>query len=590
MKLAAISDVGFAIHDPKGGRWDIHNFTLSTDSLSFSELPDSAFSTPARYVAEMFRRLCSLEEAGREATKFVFNPLFATSKLALLLVLVKLRALGSPDCLLVLTDKNGRLAGYLFPSWMKEGDSRFLALLSAINGEMDAELLQRAFLSTAACISVEHLGLGRAGHNGFLYEENRSVYEWVARRAIEMLRACVTSDSPSVARSQRDAIPFTGVMPYHAGDVLFFSIAFNHTRPHPYISRIVVNKAYQAIVVDNAPSLSPLTIDFPPANRDQDIRRMSDYTYFQRFCDELPEDSFYSYYRASRLYSVPKFHLIDQFAFALGAHIRSRSELLREKKPSPEVFVPKDSSAPHRILLHFDGGWPLKVYPKELQEELIELLSAKGFAITVLASKIYEHPKCDVTIFSGHEPFVELLRSHHLLVAMDSFPAHYAAHVLGLPTICLFASTRPENSDARPAVNYSYLEKGLPCRPCSGGTQCPLYGDSYCRNFVGPEPVVAEVTRMLESASSRERPISGVSSTLSQQPANRRPPSMSGDRKQHISIRFIRLKRALSSPGLLVPHYPVQLYREFRDAVKKEGALLAAIRTKRYLQKILSRR
>jgi hypothetical protein len=589
MKLATISNIGFAIHDPKGGRWDIHNFTLSPDSLSFAELPDSAFATPARYIAEMFRRLCSLEEAGREATKFIFNPLYATSKLALLLVVAKLRTLESSGGLLVLTDENGRPAGYLFPSWMKASDSRFLALLSAIHGEMDAELLHRAFLSKAACITAEHLSLDRATHNGFLCEENRSVYEWVARRAIEMLRVYVTSKTPSEATYQRNAIPFTGIMPYHAGDVLFFSIAFNHIRPH--ISRIVVNKAYEAIVADNAPGLSTLTIDLPPVNRgDEDTQRGNDdFAYFQRFCDELPEDSFYSYHRASRIYSVPKLHLIDQYAFALGAHLDSRSDLVLEKKPSPEIFLPKRLPGPHRILLHFDGGWPLKVYPKELQEELIDLLSARGFAITVLASRIYEHSKCEVTIFSGYEPFVEMLRTQHLLVAMDSFPAHYAAHVLGLPTICLFASTRPENSNARRAINYRYLEKGLPCRPCSGVAQCPLYGGSSCRNFVGPKTVAEEVTRMLESAGSRDGPMSGVHPTLSQVPENPRSPSAGGRRKQHVHVRFIRLKVVLASTVLLAPRYLVQLYREFQIAVRKEGLLLAAIRTKRYLRRTFGR-
>jgi len=590
MKLGTISDVEFVVHDPRGGGWDLHNFTLSPDSLSFSELPDSAFATPARYIAEMFRRLCSLDEAGREATKFIFNPLYATNKLAVLLMAAKLRALGSPDRFLVLTDESGRPAGYLLPSWLKTSDSRFLALLSAVSCEMDAELLSRALFAPAACMVVEHLDLGRAGHNGFLYEENRSTYEWVAHRAIEMLTIRVTSESPSEALRQRNAIPFTAVMPYHAGDLLFFSIAFNGTDSD--ISRVVVNRAYLAIVQANAPALSTLTIDLPPANRDEGSPRDSalpDYAYFQRFCDELPKDSFYGYYRASRNYNTTKHHLIDHFAFALGGGLGSRSELSLQERRSPELFLPERPSGPRKVLLHFDGGWPLKIYPQALQERLIDLLTARGLAITVLASTRFEHPKCEVAIFTGYEVFVEMLRTHHLLVGMDSFPAHYAAHVLGLPTICLFANTQPENSDARPAVHYRSLEKGLRCRPCSGVAQCPLYGEPSCRNFVDPEMVADEVTRMLEATSGREGHLTEHPATLFQLPEYDRPPLTRGRRKQHVHVRFIRFKILIASAVLPVPRYLAQLYREFSISVRKEGVLLAAVRTQRYLRRVLRR-
>ncbi len=588
MKLGAISDVEFVLHDPRGEGWDFHNFTLSPDSASFTALPDSAFATPARYVAEVFHRLCTLDKAGHQTTKFVFNPLYVANRLAILLVVAKLRALGSPDKLLVLTDQNGRPAGYLFPSWLQSGDCRFLALLSTISGDVDAELLRRALLSGAVSVAVEHLDLRRARHNGFLCEENRFVYEWVARRAIAILTTCVTSEIVSEAIQQRNTIPFTAVMPYHAGDLLFFCIAINGTRSD--ISRVVVNKAYVAIVHSNAPALSTLTIDMTPANRDHGSQRsvaLPDYAYFERFCNELPKNSFYGYYRASRNYNTTKHHLVDHFAFALGEHFDSPCEFLTQKRPSPELFFPRQLSGPRRVLLHFDGGWPMKVYPRELQENLVDLLSERGFAMTILASTQYEHPKCEVAIFTGYERFVEMLRGHHLLVGMDSFPAHYAAHVLGLPTICLFANTQPENSDARPAVHYSYLEKGLRCRPCAGVSQCPLYGDHYCRNFADPETVAIEVTRMLEATGNPDEDRLGEPATLTQLPARRRAHATSRRRKQHVHIRFIRLKIAIGSAVLPAPRYLSQLYREFSDSVRKEGILLAAVRTRRYLLRLL---
>ncbi|MHB1620143.1 MAG: glycosyltransferase family 9 protein [Sulfuricella sp.] len=590
MKLGTISEVGFVINDPQGDKWEIHSFTLSPDSLAFSKLPDSAFSTPARYVLEMFNRLCLTEE-GHETTKFIFNPLYATNRLTVLLVLATLQALESPDSLAVLTDKSGMPAGYLFPSWFKAADSHFLALLSTVHGETDAELLQRVFFTTVPCIPVDHLCLRRSGHNGFLYEENRSIYQWVAGRAINMLKSHVTADNQHEAECQRNAIPFTAVMPYHAGDVLFFTIAFNHIRPP--VSRIVINKAYRCIVADNAPTLVALPIDLPLVNRDEDFRRGNvtpDHAYFERFCNELPEDSFYGYYRSSRNYNITKLHLIDHFAFALGGHLCSRAELLLNKKPAPDVFTPTPSSGPRRVLLHFDGGWPLKIYPKEQQEKLIDLLYAKGYSVTVLAGTPYEHPKCQVTTFKGYEPFIGLLRSHHLLVGMDSFPAHYAAHVLGLPTICLFASTRPENSDARAAPNYTSLEKGLRCRPCSGISQCPLYGDSYCRNFGGPETVAAEVERMLETVGKGRAEQPNIPTMPPEIAEDCRPQPKGKQLKiKHISLSHIRLKVALTWVVLPYLRYLLQLYREFVTAVRVDGLLLASLRALRFLRRALRR-
>jgi hypothetical protein len=116
-----------------------------------------------------------------------------------------------------------------------------------------------------------------------------------------------------------------------------------------------------------------------------------------------------------------------------------------------------------------------------------------------------------------------------------------------------------------------------------------LYGGSNCRNFVGPKTVAEEVTRMLECTGSRDGPMSGVHATLSQIPENRRSPYTGGRRKQHVYVRFIWLKIVLASTVLLAPRYFVQLYREFQIAVKKEGLLLAAIRTKRYLRRTFGR-
>lgn len=591
MKLGLINESDFALTDPESSRWSMHSFTISTSSLSFSEIFDSAFATPARYVQEIFVRLCLLEAPGQETPKFVFNPLFEVNRLSILLVLDALRKVSSSHEIAVLNDRNGLPAGYLFPGWLTSEDSRFLALLSTVHGKNDAELLQRAFFATTPCIPLAHLSLKWFGHNGFQYEGSRSIYRWVADRAIRMLASRVKANERHEATRQRNAIPFSAVMPYHAGDLLFFSIAFNHSRP--LASRVVINKAYQDVLVQNSPALSALLIDLPLPNRDEDFRRGNvtpEHVYFECYCDELPEDSFYGYYRSSRNYNLTKFHLIDHFVFALGKRLCSHAELVLNKRPSPNWFTPPPSSGPRRVLLHFDGGWPLKVYAKKQQEQLIDLLCAKGYSLTVLAGTHYEHPKCQITTFKGYEPFVELLRSHDLLVGMDSFPVHYATHVLGLPTICLFASTRPENSNARVASNYSYLEKGLRCRPCSAISQCPLYGDAYCRNFVAPETVAAEVVRMLEIVGAGMPEQTNTPSRRAEIPEDCRPqPERKKPNVKHISLSHMRLKVALIWPVLPFSSYFFQLYREFVAAVRTDGLLLAGLRTLRFLRKAFRR-
>jgi hypothetical protein len=591
MKLGIINESNFVLSDPGCESWAIYSFTISGESLSFSEIFDSAFATPARYVEEIFARLCSLEEPGRETSKFIFNPLFRTTQLNISQILDALRKIAPAHEMAVLSDDKGLPAGYLFPAWLTGKDSRFLSLLSTVHGETDAELLQRAYLATASCIPLNRISLKWNDHNAFQYEGNRPIYRWVADRAISMLASHVKANDRDEALRQRDAIPSTAVMPYHAGDLLFFIVAFNNLQLS--VSRVVINKAYMDIVADNAPRLEALPINLPLVNRGEDFLRGNvtpDHAYFEQFCHQLPEDSFYGYYRASRNYNTTKFHLIDHFFFALGGHLASRKELLVPQKTAPDLFTPEPSEGPRKILLHFDGGWPLKIYAKDQQEQLIDLLYAKGYSITVLAGTTYGHPKCRITTFKDYGHLVELLRSHHLLVGMDSFPVHYAVHVLGLPTICLFASTRPENSNARPAPNYSALENGLRCRPCSAISRCPLYGVPYCRNFVDPDAVATEVERMLEGATTG-RPVSHADSTTlldvakdSGPQAGRSPP-----KTELISFKYLWLKSALVWPTIPYNGYLFRLYEDFAAVVRSDGVLLAMLRTLRFLRKSLRR-
>lgn len=583
MKIGIINESRFILSGSDIDSWAIHSFTISGSSLSFSEIFSSAFSTPARYVEEMFVRLCSLDEPGQRSPKFIFNPLFRMEKLNIELVLDALRNASLQHEMAVLSDDQGRPAGYLLPARLMSKDSRFLALLSTVDGTTDTGLLQRAYFATASNVQLGHISLKWCTHNGFRYEGNLSIYQWVTDRAIKALDRQVQANDSDEALHQRDAISFTAVMPHHAGDLLFFIIALNHLQSS--VSRIVVNKNYADIVGDNAPNMTVLPIDLPVINRGEDFQHGTptpDHFYFERFCDQLPEDGFYGYYRPSRNYNVTKFHLIDHFIFALGGRLGSQTELLVPKKAAPTLFVPELTDSPRKILLHFDGGWPLKIYPKNQQEQLISLLYARGYSVTVLAGMQYDHPKCRVTTFKSYESLVELLRSHHLLVGMDSFPVHYAVHVLGLPTICLFATTRPENSNARPAPNYSFLERGLRCRPCAAISRCPLYGGSDCRNFVDPGTVLAEIEKMLYAVAN-ETPtvLEAPTAPLKVAAADH---SRSAPKTKYISLKHLRFRAFFIWPGLPPGSYFYQLYEEFTAIVKANGLLPAVLRTVRFLR------
>jgi hypothetical protein len=599
MRIGVISNSRYLISDPNR-EWNLHSFTISPDTLSFSKIFPSAFATPARYVQEIFLRLYAIEESSQHTHKFIFNPLFDAGRLEILLVLGTLKKLALAQGVIVLTDRTGVPAGYFFPAWMKSEDSHFLTLLSTVNGKMDADLLSKAYFTEVECVQVAHLYLGRAGNNNFLYNENKGVYIWVAEKAIGVLTSRLTSISLGgcdrvEARRLRNSIPFTAVMPHHAGDVLFFALAFNRTQSH--VTRLAVNIAYRDIVVDIAPKLDVFAIDAPLINRDNAFRQgkvMPESAYFNTFKDSLQDDGFYYYCRPSRDYNVSMFHLIDHYAFALGSQCCTSDKLPSMHRPTSSVFSPNIPNDPPKILLHFDGGWPLKVYPKSSQEQMIDLLHTKGYDVTVLSGKEHSHPKCQVTIFKSYDQFKLLVKSHHLLVGMDSFPTHFAAHVLGLPTICLFASTRPENSNAPAAANYLYLEKGLRCRPCYGIVKCPLYGNDYCDNFVSPETVVSEIDRMLrvvrQHGSSRNEAVLPTSGK--QEKCLPSPNDVITYQVRTINLRYLRAKVLLAAlAGLFMPplFFVLTIQREFTASLQREGLLSTYLRTLRFLRRAFRR-
>jgi hypothetical protein len=272
---------------------------------------------------------------------------------------------------------------------------------------------------------------------------------------------------PAAARKHRDSIQFTAIMPNHAGDALFLHShstrspltfrAWRSTKPtltsfkmrrHSFKPSPLTRHKLTAV-----PTLLPAK-RFATAN----------IPFVQRL---VAKGKFLRLLPTSRNYNTTEFHLIDHFAFALGHSPLNEGELVIRTRSMPaRAGSPRAPHSPAKILLHFDAGWPLKVYPSSSQTALIELLQSRGHEITVLAPPGYSHPNVKATTFNKLSDFIALANANHILVGMDSFPSHYCAHVLGLPTLCLFANTKPVNSNAMASEHYMFLEQALSCRPC----------------------------------------------------------------------------------------------------------------------------
>jgi hypothetical protein len=489
MKIARVSDGQRIVTiGPSAEEWQFFNFRISMATLSFLNLLPSAFATPARYLMELFRRLLKVEVGSTSTSKLLFNPLFGLDRTTILLVLERVQhALPAADPT-IFCDEGGIPLAYLLPPSLTIDEAKYLSLVSTVDASVDQNLLNSLFAGMTIIERIPKVAVNSDLLPHFYGGPYFKIYKWVTTTALETI-----DTQGGLGEDFKKSIPFSAIMPHHAGDLLFLSLASQLVSSH--ISGLVINKAYADIVRANAHGLNATLLDFPPLNRGG--MKLSEWEYFDTFESTLPRDSFYYYARPTQNYDKSKFHLIDQLAFALGKEYCSVDDLLIFSKPRPDPFRPEHTSDSFKILLHFDSGWALKTYPRSYQEELVKVLLERGHKVTVLDSK--DPLPCPSETFTTYKNFVALLKDQHILVGMDSFPAHYAAHVLGLPTLCLFSSTRPANSNAPVAENYRHLENGLGCCPCQAVTKCPLNGREVCNNFSAPETVAREIEHMLRT-------------------------------------------------------------------------------------------
>lgn len=590
--IGLVSGSKIVLAGPPNDNWFAHSFAIASDTVGFYELPDAAFATPARYLEEVFFRLSLLATPDDNARIFVFNPLLETNRFNILLILNCLGKLDAEQRYAVLSDADNFPVGYLLPTKLNVSDLGYLRLFSTFDARLDRTLMELVFLSPVSEAIVRWLKVKQITHNGF-YGNVAEPLCWIASRAIDTMRNLVRTAEASGCqddiRRQRDATNFVAVMPHHAGDVLFFCLAYNHTKTE--ITGIAVNRIYADIVRDISPQLAITEIHSPAINRHNEFRQgkaTSEIEYFNCICEFLPAGGFYYYGRPSRNYNLSERHLLDQFAFALGRHSYQPSHLLFNAMHMPEMSGTVGSECPIKVLLHFAGGWPLKVYPEAMQERLIDLLYAREFDVTVLADTERTHQKCRFVTFLDYYRFKKLIASQHLLVGMDSFPCHYSTYVRGMPTLCLFSSTKPANSNARRTGYYRDLEVGLSCRPCYAINKCPLDGSIACKNFVSPEVVVQEIEGLLATI-----PNASACYTTLPDDVELKDDCFSPEAAIAIS-NGTRIDLSRSSAGILIacvvhPFFSLSttLCDEFFSAVKREGIVSALRRSIRFIYRIL---
>ena len=147
-----------------------------------------------------------------------------------------------------------------------------------------------------------------------------------------------------------------------------------------------------------------------------------------------------------------------------------------------------------------------KVWPWENVEQLVQMLSDKGYRVILFGSK-EEAPKLEsladkvenATSVAGKQSFaeeLEIIKGLTLMVSMDSANMHFAS-ALGVPMISIWGATHPDFGF------YGYgqdrdnaLCAHLPCQPCSAFGQKPCrYGDYRCLQAITPQMVSDKISK-----------------------------------------------------------------------------------------------
>ena len=558
-------------------------FRISQEHLGPQEMLDSFVATPSRYVFEMVRRTRQMQIDTQRI--LIFNPLLRLSTFLIRLTLASVAESSDADA--VVYSSNGLPLAYLLTLDPAE-DYRHLVLLSCSNPELDSKLLESLYFRSVTQIPVRFPCLTTIS-NGFLPGPYWRPMEWCAQNAIDVLREVGSEIAASAEnrRDLRDAISICAFFTHHAGDALFMGIAASMTE-RPLFDEILIHEAYFPIVRNNRGKISFSITDGPIPFRGE--YRKEDCHHFLDMVPRLAKGTFHVYCRGTRNYNFTNFHYIDHFRFCLGESLTDDRQLhggLPRGASRPTRLRPNE---PPTILLHFDAGWPLKVYPRSLQFELVMLLQERGFRLIALDAHD-PLPGIESLRFGTLDEFDALLDRIDVVIGMDSFPAHYAAQARTIKTIHLFSSTHPQHSWAGDSANHRALHNGENCCPCLGWDKCFRYGGSVCRNFAIPAAVVSGVAEVLVSL-----PLASPVQNSLPKPSSKCPPQfrcLYGKavtfRERDISRTRLQFMRPIWYLGL-IPSVVALLVGGFVSAVRNEGPRKAIYLTLSFLRRHFPRK
>jgi len=459
-----------------------HDFRFSHGAFRDDEIFESSTATPGRFVLEIGRRLA--KRAPQSDLLAIANPLLPVSASQAASWLQ-----GQSPRPLILADQGGMPVLYVLPRRLFEEDCRLLLCLSTLDAGLDARLL-----TLVAQVEIEVIRLGLAGLDAFPASSGNG---WL--NPDRRLRALKLQAENALAIVERDAEwrrrPLAFFHPYHAGDALFAALGAKTAQPLLFDEHIVCT-AFKDVVEQAASPLRPVELAMAPMARDGSV---SKYRYFVQALDLLGDDfrrgHFTIFGRLLRMYHFTPFHLIDHSKFALGDPMDRADSTVGWSRQEPLRLAPPSGTG-LRILFHLNGGWPLKTYPRKETLALFHTLRGLGFEVTVLARPDLESAGVRSVEAPDAVSLAAEIEAHHLFVGVDSFPLHFATLVRRRPTIALFGSTRPCNSDAPPGPGYQALVGCLPCNTCLSKSGCPLTGQEECVNYTPAAEVVAAILAM----------------------------------------------------------------------------------------------
>ncbi len=467
------------------------NLRVSYETRNEVTLMHSLAATPARYIEAAVAKALSL---GVKTDILVFNPQIQTEELLIQETLDRCLECASNTVCMVFTDLKDYPIAYLFPAALISDLNAIklerIRFLSNSSSSLDASYLSTAFGERSQLVVIRircTLNSSAGFFNNQINECMKGIYNLTTLHATRAYSAVSLSDRPKKT---------IAVMPYHAGDLLFFLKAMEGVS-HPF-NCLLINCEFVDIAKKIAPKLELIPILECAPNRslnaDPDLTSHGnlEYRYFQDIVYKyIPEDAAFYFFRPSRDYNLCKFHMIDQWKFSLT---NDNFPLINEISFNAPKLPLKSRSA----LLHFDGGWPLKIYPSNLQHRLISLLQQNGFEVKVISNGLLEY-NCPTIQFQGLNSLQDEILRHAVLIGMDSFPAHYSTYIINHPTICLFGSTHPSNSNAPKSNRYQFLSKSFDCAPCFHNNYCRRFYSDHCNNFIDPEEACAAVESMYKT-------------------------------------------------------------------------------------------